>query len=536
MEGGSASTLLPVPVSAYGPLNEFAVRIHQLMDNQRSQEALALADSCEAAARGFGDEKTLSFVLQGRMYCYEQLGQYDVASVIGEALLARHRAAGNVPDEAKTLSDLAAISVRRGLIVDAMSYLARAGLLLETTTRRNDRYVSALSSYALAALVADLYEIAAAGYDQLEAHMTPAIGRAVVNVFLGEIQVHLLTAWGLRLDQLGYGSEATSRLRRAAALAEDWLEAATDPDKKREVLALRALSLAKIGDIDEAVALAEPVIAAPPAQGLTSATWAAHLALGVAYRARGNLTAAHREFLTARWLAESGSRLGADFRPIVQHELAMLDAQAIGPEVCGDLVEDIRLQAERLWQQRLQRKAMLRQARRHEELEMERAHTEEALLFDRATGLGNRRRFDQLMNAVDGGYLPTPTSMILVDVDKFTAINDAHSPGAGDYVLRELGTILTANCRPADPLPIRYAGDRFVIFLHGDLPTAVAIAKRMRAAVAAADFDQVIPGTPVTVSVGVAMLRRGMTAAELYRTADTNLRQAKRDGRDRVVG
>ena len=53
---------------------------------------------------------------------------------------------------------------------------------------------------------------------------------------------------------------------------------------------------------------------------------------------------------------------------------------------------------------------------------------------------------------------------------------------------------------------------------------------------ATADFDPVIPGTPVTVSAGVALLRPGMTASELFRTADTNLYRAKRDGRDRVVG
>jgi diguanylate cyclase (GGDEF)-like protein len=140
------------------------------------------------------------------------------------------------------------------------------------------------------------------------------------------------------------------------------------------------------------------------------------------------------------------------------------------------------------------------------------------------------------MSAVDGGQLPTPISMVIVDVDKFSAIVDTHSYSAGDYVLREIGTILKANCRPTDPLPIRYQGDEFAVFLHGDLPTAVAVAKGIREAVAVDDFDQIIPGTPVTVSAGVATLGAGMSAAELFRTATTNLFQAKRDGRDRVIG
>jgi diguanylate cyclase (GGDEF)-like protein len=537
MGSGSARTRLPVPYSYYGPFNDLQARVHGLADDQRIPEAFALADVCEAAARGFGDEKTLGFVIQARMYCYLHLGQFDVAAALAETLLARHRASGNVLDEAKTLSNLANLSVRRGRIAEGMRYLARAGLLLEKTTRRGDRYVSAYSSYALAAMASDLYEVAAAGYEKLEKALSPDLPSALAGVFWGEIQLQILMVWGLHLDQLGYSPEATSRLRRAAATADDWLRAAADdPDKQREVKALKALPMAKLGRLDEAIALAQPVILLLHEQGRTWAAWAGHLALGVAYRARGDLAGARRELVAARWLTELGSAYRGLERPIVQHELAMLSAQTIGSDACADLLDDIRMQAQQVWQQRLQRMAMLRQARKQEELEMERARTEAAMLFDPVTGLGNRRRFDQLMSAVDGGQLATPISMLILDIDKFTAIVDTHSLNAGDYVLREVGTILKANCRPADPLPIRYTGDQFVVFLHGDLPTAVAVAKRVREAVAAADFDHIIPGTPVTVSAGVAMLRPGMTAAELFRAADTNLFRAKRDGRDRVIG
>jgi diguanylate cyclase len=536
MEDTSADARLPVPVSAFGPFSLLGHRLYDLREARRHHEMLALADLHEAVARALGDEKTVGHVMQAKMYAYFWLGHYDEAAAVGERLLARHRAAGNVLGEAKTLSDVACYSIRRGLLVEGITYLARAGLLLENTTRRGDRYVSALSSYAWGAVVADLYEIGAAAFEELWATMTPAISSALGNPDIHEIQLHILTTWGVRLDQLGYLPEATSRLRHADRIAEDWLQTVTDEDKKREIAAVRALVRAKLGQVDEAVALAEPVIVPLQDKGLGWGAWAGHLALGIAYRARGDLAAARRELLAARWLTESDSGIPTDERPTVQHELAMLTAQTLGVDACVDLLEYIRQQARQLWQQRLQRMAMLRQARRHEELEMERARTEAALLFDPVTGLGNRRRFDQLMNAVDDGHLPTPTSMVVIDVDKFAAINDTHSHSAGDYVLREIGTILKANCRAADPPPIRYAGDRFVVFVSGDLPTAVAIAKRIREAVATADFAQVIPGTPVTVSAGVAILRPGMTATELFHTADTNLRRAKRDGRDRVVG
>src|SRR5262249_41520363 len=128
-------------------------------------------------------------------------------------------------------------------------HIMRERVELDNTTRRGDRYVSALSSYTLGATVADLYEIAAAAYDELWANITPAIGQALGNPNYHEFHLHILLTWGLRLDQLGYGPEATSRLRQADRIAEDWVRALTDPDKIREVLAVRALVLAKLGQV-----------------------------------------------------------------------------------------------------------------------------------------------------------------------------------------------------------------------------------------------------------------------------------------------
>src|SRR5262249_18828200 len=146
----------------------------------------------------------------------------------GRALLAHHRAAGDVLGEAKTLSDMANIALRIRLIVEGMRYLAHAGLLLENTSRRGERYVSALASYSLTATSADLYEVAAGGYQRLSEYMastSPTPG----SYYFEEVRLYLLMIWGLRLDQLGHTYEARSRLRRAAAITEDWLAAVTDP-------------------------------------------------------------------------------------------------------------------------------------------------------------------------------------------------------------------------------------------------------------------------------------------------------------------
>jgi diguanylate cyclase (GGDEF)-like protein len=416
-----------------------------------------------------------------------------------------------------------------------MGYLARAGLLLEHTSQRNGRYAAALGSFAIAAAMAGLYEIAAATYEQV-AQYHAAHGRPPGNYF-EQIHLELLVSWGLQLEQLGHTLEAGVQLRRAAAVSADWLDTHRETPQSSEALemvAFRALALAKLGHADQAIALAQQVVEPLGTSDLFGRSWIAHLALGVGLRARGDLSAARRELLAAQQFC--GDRSGwIGHELILAHELANIDAQIHGPQISGALVEALRLQSRLLWQQRLQRLAMLRQARHREELETERVHTQTTLLRDPLTGLGNRRLFDQLMTAIDAAELPGPTSLLIVDVDEFKAVNDTHSHSAGDQVLRELAATLAAHCRDSRDIPVRYAGDEFTVFLNADLPAAAEIAERIRTAVAATNLDHITPGMPITISVGVAELHPGMTAAELFHAADANLYQAKRNGRDRVA-
>jgi len=522
---------LPVPASPYGPLNGLALRVHELSQTGRCEEALAAAEDYERAARVIGDEKTVDFLIQGRAYAHYSLGRYAESLAAGERLLERHRASDNVLGEAKVLADLAELCVLLGRFVEGMRYLARAGLLLEYTTRHNERYFSALAGYAVAAKAAGLYEVAAEAYERLRREQR-SLSRSVSG-FRSTNYVEMLLSWGLRLEQLGCAAEANSRLRRGAEIAGDWLAGSAERGVAEFALtAFRALALAKLGEVDRAGRLAEEIIAPLRAQNLYWEAQVAHLALGVALRAGGELGAARRELVAARQLSGFGGL--TDERLIVQYELATLAAEVHGPDATGDLLDTVQEQARQLWQQRLQRLAILRQARQREELEIERARTEAALVHDPLTGVGNRRRFDELMAAVETGRLPYPTSLLLIDVDKFKAINDTYSHSAGDQVLRELGAILRANCRTAD-IPTRYAGDEFTVFLHADLPTAVEVAERIRAAVAATSFAHITPGAPVSISAGVAQLLAGMTAADLFHAADALLYQAKRGGRDRVA-
>jgi diguanylate cyclase len=525
---------LPVPVTVHGPLKALSLRVHELTQTGRSHEALVAADAYTAIARVVGDEKAVTYLYQGRMYAYEALGRLDEAVAAGEELLRRHHAAGNRLNEAKALSDLASLYLLTGRVVDAMANLARAERLLGDITVRDGNYASALGSYGTAVHTAELYEAARSAYERIAdiwaANSRPDFAGGDELAYMA-----MLLAWGIRLDQLGHTGEATLRLRRSAGIAQKWIASYTERDAADRVLdlmATRALALAKLGETGAAKRLAEPVVVPLRQQEDYYGCRIAHVALGVVYRAEGDYAAARREFLAAEQLLHIGGR--TEERLTIRYELAALAAEAAGTPEANDLFETVREQAHQLWHLRLERVGMLRQAQQREELENERARTARDLLRDPLTGLGNRRHFDVLMARVDAGTMPHPTVLLLMDLDRFKAINDTYSHTVGDQVLRAVAGALLEHCR-ADDLAIRYAGDEFTVFLHTDLAAALDVAERIRRAVHATDFTRFAPGLSASVSVGVAVLRPGMTGEDLFRAADHNLYQAKREGRDRVA-
>jgi diguanylate cyclase len=530
MDGGAAAeNRLPVAASPYGLFFEWQWRVHELAHYGQAEQALIEADRYAYIAGLFGDERTIDFLLQGRMFARKNLGRHAEALDTAQELVARQRAAGNVVGEAKTLAALADLYLLTGRFAESMRCLARAGLLLETPRGPVDRYVAAWASYADAAHVAGLYEAADAAYQRVR--------EGDLGSYLWSANhPSMLTMWALRLTHLGHHGQASRLLRRVLTLTAEWTERGDDADDpeqaeaRRAMRGFRALAAAKLGDTDQAIALARPLVAASPAPDLFAA-FLPHLALGVAHHARGEHADARRELLAAQEFSRGEH---TEVVLAIEYELATVTADALGAPG-RELLTLLRHHAQQLWQERLNRQAMLTQARQREESDIDRAASHAALLRDALTGLGNRRHYDHLTTAIDTGERPPPVSLLVIDVDNFKTINDAHSHSAGDQVLRELAAIFRGHCRAGIDTPIRYAGDEFTIFLHADLAAAVDIANRIRAAVAATDFGEITPGTPVSISTGVAVLRPGMTSTDLFATADANLYQAKQAGRDRVA-
>jgi diguanylate cyclase (GGDEF)-like protein len=148
---------------------------------------------------------------------------------------------------------------------------------------------------------------------------------------------------------------------------------------------------------------------------------------------------------------------------------------------------------------------------------------------DPLTGLRNRRSFEATITAALGH---SEVALLVLDLDRFKAVNDTLGHSAGDLVLRDVAALLRRFGRPRDT-PTRLGGEEFALVLPGTgAAAALAVAERLRRDVAEAFATSRVP---VTVSVGIAVAGPGGSAAALVRDANRALFAAKRLGRDRAV-
>ncbi len=151
---------------------------------------------------------------------------------------------------------------------------------------------------------------------------------------------------------------------------------------------------------------------------------------------------------------------------------------------------------------------------------------------DPLTGVGNRRHFDQAAAALLREARGDAVAFLLIDLDRFKAINDLHGHAAGDAVLKAFGALLQRELDGQEAVLGRLGGEEFAILLavRGD-EHAIALAERLRRRCA----ESAPAGIAVTVSIGVAVASaRAASLAQLAQQADDALYRAKRDGRDCV--
>jgi diguanylate cyclase len=176
-------------------------------------------------------------------------------------------------------------------------------------------------------------------------------------------------------------------------------------------------------------------------------------------------------------------------------------------------------------------------AQRGRELADATGRLERLAMRDALTGALNRRAIMDTLDAALDAADPQagPLAVALVDLDHFKDINDRFGHPVGDDVLRRFVTVAARSLRVSDRIG-RWGGEEFLVVLpaSGDAEAARMVADRLREAVATHPWREFGAELEVTVSVGVALARPGMTQGELLGRADLSLYRAKRAGRDRV--
>jgi diguanylate cyclase (GGDEF)-like protein/PAS domain S-box-containing protein len=165
--------------------------------------------------------------------------------------------------------------------------------------------------------------------------------------------------------------------------------------------------------------------------------------------------------------------------------------------------------------------------------------------IDALTGIGNRRHFDEQLDAewARARRDNTPLSLLMIDVDHFKKFNDRYGHQAGDRCLQSIASILSAvGRRPADRAA-RYGGEEFVMILPN---TAAAgcqqVSDSFRFALRELGLvhETNPPSKLVTASVGGATIwpsavQDSVKGSSLIEAADRALFAAKSGGRDRLV-
>ncbi|MBY0526024.1 MAG: GGDEF domain-containing protein [Gemmataceae bacterium] len=131
-----------------------------------------------------------------------------------------------------------------------------------------------------------------------------------------------------------------------------------------------------------------------------------------------------------------------------------------------------------------------------------------------------------------------PLALAMFDLDKFKAINDQLGHLGGDYTLRELAMRIKKAIRKED-LFARYGGEEFSVVMPETVrKDALQVAEQLRKLVERHPFEYGGHQFRVTISIGVAAITgdEWLAPTELVKQADENLYQAKKQGRNRVVG
>ena len=169
----------------------------------------------------------------------------------------------------------------------------------------------------------------------------------------------------------------------------------------------------------------------------------------------------------------------------------------------------------------------------HKRLRQRIAELESLSATDRLTGAWNRVQLErtvasEISRAV---RLDQPVSLVLIDIDRFKRINDAHGHLGGDDLLRAFVRRVGGRMRSTDSL-FRWGGDEFIVLAIGvGHRGAAVLAENLREAIAAEPF---ITAGSITASLGVAEYMDMESPESWFERTDAALYAAKANGRNQI--
>ncbi len=175
--------------------------------------------------------------------------------------------------------------------------------------------------------------------------------------------------------------------------------------------------------------------------------------------------------------------------------------------------------------------------KKNRQLEDMLTRVESLAIMDPLTGIYNRRRFESIFTSEFKRAMryQLPLTCMMIDIDHFKLINDAHGHQEGDTVLKEIARIIQTTIREVDT-PARWGGEEFVVLSpNTSKEKSLLAAERLRKAVASHEFSRT-ETKKATISIGVAGLPDPSIDSQdkLIHAADLAMYEAKKNGRNRV--
>ncbi|MCW8932975.1 MAG: GGDEF domain-containing protein [Gammaproteobacteria bacterium] len=161
----------------------------------------------------------------------------------------------------------------------------------------------------------------------------------------------------------------------------------------------------------------------------------------------------------------------------------------------------------------------------------------ETAIRDPLTGLYTRLYMEEsvqdLLDKQDNNALDD-ISLVMFDIDHFKHVNDTYGHDIGDIVLKEVAAIILEFVSGTD-IPIRFGGEEFLVFLPKNGEQGFTLAEQVRKKVEKLVVNINDLALTVTISGGIAERQAGEEVLQLIKRADTQLYQAKEDGRNRNI-